>query len=58
MADPFGDQGKRPAPTIEGTATEIKADAETSAAAKDAAAAETDQPAHVAADPEKPKAAG
>ena len=56
MADPFGDQGKRPAPTIEGTATEIKADDETSAEAKDALAAETDKPQRAAADPEIRKA--
>jgi hypothetical protein len=58
MADPFGDQGKRPAPTIEGTATEIKADAETSAAARDAAAAEANEPERAAADPDNRKAAG
>lgn len=40
MADPFGDQGKRPAPTIEGTATEIKTDDETPASVKDASSAE------------------
>ena len=57
MADPFGDQGKRTAPTIEGTATEIKADGETSAGAKDAVAADDDEPKQAAANPEIPEAA-
>jgi hypothetical protein len=58
MADPFGDQGKRPAPTIEGTATEIKTDDETPASVKDASSAESIEPDRAAADPDNRKAAG
>jgi len=58
MADPFGDQGKRPAPTIEGTATEIKTDDETPASVKDASSAESNEPDRAAADPDNRKAAG
>ena len=58
MADPFGDQGKRPAPTIEGTATEIKTDDETPGSVKDASPAESDEPKRGAADSELPKADG
>ena len=56
MADPLGDQGKRPAPTIEGTATEIKTDDETPASVTDASPAESDEPKRGAADSELPKA--
>ena len=58
MADPFGDQGKRPAPTIEGTATEIKTDDEAPASVKDASSAESNEPDRAAADPDNRKAAG
>ena len=57
MADPFGDQSKRPAPTIEGTATEIKTDDETPASVKDASSAESIEPDRAAADPDNRKAA-
>jgi hypothetical protein len=49
MADPFGDplnpgSGKRPAPTIEGTATEVLVDSEPEGAASPDPSAETGKP--------------
>ena len=57
MAEPFGDQGKRPAPSIEGTATEIKTDDEAPVSVKDASSAESNEPDRAAADPDNLKAA-